>query len=249
MSDSKRLANGQERDGSTRDGILSAARDSFDSIQEMALSGPHDAAPLQEETDVQEDGGMPAGDPPDISESFAGLPIESLICAPIIAAAKGQQELVAVYVDGIKKLAYKQDANGKESDETNVLKMKIHKPVRQQDKGIEAKEYVIEAPLLSLVPVPAFVMDELDVDFNMEVKQEELSESKNHADAQTNVGYKSWWGVDAKISGNVSSDSMHRRSTDSSATYHIKARAVQQQPSEGMAKLTSILAASMEPLE
>ena len=31
-----------------------------------------------------------------VVEQFVGVPIESLICGPIVAAAKGQQELTAV---------------------------------------------------------------------------------------------------------------------------------------------------------
>lgn len=41
---------------------------------------------------------------------FAGLPIESLICGPILAAARGQQELTALYIDGVKKLAYEDES-------------------------------------------------------------------------------------------------------------------------------------------
>lgn len=33
------------------------------------------------------------------ADAFAGLPMESLICNPVIAAAKGQQELSTVYID------------------------------------------------------------------------------------------------------------------------------------------------------
>lgn len=50
------------------------------------------------------------------ADQFAGLPIESLICKPIVAAARGRQELTVVYIDGIKKLAYK---DGKSGD-TNI---------------------------------------------------------------------------------------------------------------------------------
>lgn len=46
----------------------------------------------------------------------------------------------------------------------------------------------------------------------------------------------------------IISDSEHRRQTDSSATYKIHARAIQQPPSEGMAKLTSLFAQAMEPI-
>lgn len=174
---------------------------------------------------------------------FAGLPIESLICKPIVAAARGQQELTAVYIDGIKKLAYK---DGKSGD-TNIIEFNYERPTIKADGGEGKDDYTIKAPLISLVPVPAFTMDELTVDFNMEVKSMEMSEDKTHADVNSTVKYNSWFGLDASITGNVSSDSDHKRQTDSTATYKIHARAVQQPPSEGMAKLTSLLAQAMEP--
>ena len=184
-----------------------------------------------------------------VADEFVGLPIESLICGPIIAAAKGQQELTAVYVDGIRKLAFAQDTNGNPTDKTSTISMKVPRIVKQQDQQPKTQEFTIEAPVLSLVPVPAFLMNEMTVDFNMEVKQQTLDKSSNHADLSAEVNYKSWWGVDAKITGNVSADSMHKRTTDSSATYHVTARAVQQPPTEGMTKLTHLLAEAMEPIE
>lgn len=178
------------------------------------------------------------------SQQFAGLPIESLICKPIVAAAQGQQELTAIYIDGIKKLAYA-DKDGKT---TNVLDFTYERPVIKPDGSMGSQNCTIKAPLLSLVPLPAFTMDELTVDFNMEVKSTEMSEDKTHEDVSSTVSYNSWFGLDASITGNVSSDSDHKRQTDSSATYTIHARAVQQPPSEGMAKLTSLFAQAMEPI-
>lgn len=176
---------------------------------------------------------------------FAGLPIESLICKPIVAAAQGQQELTAVYIDGIKKLAY-QDGD---ASKTNTLDFEYERPVIKQDGTMGSETCTVKAPLLSLVPLPAFTMDELTVDFNMEVKSMEMSEDKTHADVSTTVSYNSWFGLDASITGNVSSDSDHKRQTDSTATYTIHARAIQQPPSEGMAKLTSLFAQAMEPIK
>lgn len=189
---------------------------------------------------LQKKGEDPKTDPAD---QFAGLPIESLICKPIIAAAQGQQELTAVYIDGIKKLAYTQDGS-----KTNTLDFNYERPVVKADGSMGSQSCTIHAPLLSLVPLPAFTMDELTVDFNMEVKDMEMSDDKTHEDVSSTVKYNSWFGLDASITGNVTSDSEHKRQTDSSATYTIHARAVQQQPSEGMAKLTSLFAQAMEPI-
>lgn len=117
----------------------------------------------------------------DAGEQFAGLPIESLICKPIAAAAQGQQELMATYIDGIKKLAY-QDGD---KSETNDLEFKYERPVINQDGSMESESCMVKAPLLSLVPLPAFTMDELTVDFNMEVKSTEMSEDKEQEDVSS----------------------------------------------------------------
>lgn len=175
---------------------------------------------------------------------FAGLPIESLICGPILAAARGQQELTALYIDGVKKLAYEDESAKK----TNQIEFQYERPIISADKKVTVQKCKVEAPLISLVPVPAFTMDELTVDFDMEVKSTELQDDKSHKDASSTVKYNSWFGLDASITGNISSDSEHKRQTDSSATYKIHARAVQQPPSEGMAKLTSLMAQAMEPI-
>ena len=175
---------------------------------------------------------------------FAGLPIESLICGPILAAARGQQELTALYIDGVKKLAYEDESAKK----TNQIEFQYERPIIGADKKVTVQKCKVEAPLISLGPVPAFTMDELTVDFDMEVKSTELQDDKSHKDASSTVKYNSWFGLDASITGNISSDSEHKRQTDSSATYKIHARAVQQPPSEGMAKLTSLMAQAMEPI-
>lgn len=212
--------------------------------QEMELKEQHKLLSEQKEEakkqdGKKEDGGEGGGS---AGEQFASLPIESLICKPIIAAAQGQQELTAVYIDGIKKLAY--DDNG----DTNKLSFAYKRPVVQQDGTMSSQDCTVDAPLLSLVPLPAFTMDELTVDFNMEIKSMDMEDSKTHKDVSSTVKYNSWFGLNASITGNVSSDTEHKRQTDSTATYKIHARAVQQQPSEGMAKLTALFAQSMEPI-
>lgn len=130
----------------------------------------------------------------------------------------------------------------------NQIEFQYERPIIGADKKVTVQKCKVEAPLISLVPVPAFTMDELTVDFDMEVKSTELQDDKSHKDASSTVKYNSWFGLDASITGNISSDSEHKRQTDSSATYKIHARAVQQPPSEGMAKLTSLMAQAMEPI-
>ncbi len=195
-------------------------------------------------------GGDGSGSNP--SDAFVGLPIESLICGPIVAAAKGQQELSAVYIDTLMKLAYdsQSGSNGTEDgNKTKTLDFVLDRPVIDSNGQMSTQSVKISAPLLSLVPIPAFTMSELTVDFNMEVKSSTMSSDQTQSDVQSTVGFNSWFGLKSSITGNVSSDIQHKRETDSSATYTIHARAVQQPPTEGMQKLTSLFTNLMEPID
>jgi hypothetical protein len=124
----------------------------------------------------------------------------------------------------------------------------VDRPVQKDDGTVTTQNVSIKAPLISLVPVPTFTMDEMTVDFDMEVKDSQISSSDTSTKGDTNINVKTWFGLKANISGSVTSDTSHKRETDSSATYKIHARAIQQPPSEGMAKLTALFAQMMEPI-
>lgn len=233
-------------------------------IVNQALTNIGQAAALsntntQEGTTAAEEGTLADGDTPkkagdDVASSFAGLPIESLIGGPFLAAAKVQQQLAATYVDTVMKLAYREkkgQSGDKSEQETNILSFEVPRPVISEKDGktsVDVENMQINAPLLALVQIPSFQMDEVTVDFDMEVKTSDMKSDETKEDVSSTVNFKSWFGLNASITGNVSSDSVHKRESDSSATYKIHARAIQQPPSEGMAKLTSLLTQAMEPL-
>ena len=173
----------------------------------------------------------------DITKSFECLPIDQLICAPIVAVAEGQSELCRVYLDTLFKLAFKD----KEHKQINSIDFTLQRMVLDESGNTQTQNLMVSAPLLSLVPIPAFTMDEATVRFTMEVK-EVKTEKKDSA------GF-SKWGFHADIKGKVTSSSNSSRTSDHSAKYDIYARAVQQPPSEGMAKLTSIFASVIEPIQ
>jgi len=131
----------------------------------------------------------------------------------------------------------------------NTLDMTLQRPVINADGSMSTQDTKISAPLLALVLIPAFSIGTVTVDFNMEVKTSEMSGSETKADVSTKVSYRSWFGLNAEITGNVSSDSQHKRQGDSSATYTVHARASQLPTAEGMAKLTSLLSNIMEPID
>ncbi len=178
-----------------------------------------------------------------ISE-FAGLPLGQLIAQPIIEVAKGQAALCNVYLTYLYKLAYEK---GKPGGKTNVLTFNLNRPVVDKSGNTKVQSVKVEAPLLSLVPVPAFVMQEATVSFSMELKDQTIDTESSDQEVQTQFGFN-FWGFESSITGKVSAHQEHVRQSDSSAKYDIYARATQQEPSEGMAKLTSIFASVIEPI-
>ena len=51
-----------------------------------------------------------------------------------------------------------------------MITFTLQRPVVDEDGNTHMTECEIHAPLLSLVPVPSFTMDEATVRFNMEVR-------------------------------------------------------------------------------
>lgn len=183
----------------------------------------------------------------DPAEKFAGLPIGLLICQPILEAAKGQLALCQVYINTLMTLAYTDPADPSKGCRTLPFtfdRLIIDKVTGQED----VKTMTLNAPLISLVPLPSFAMDELTIDFSMQVSEATVDTSHDTTSASTTENMN-FWGFKSSITGSVTSDRSHTRTTDNSAKYEIHARAVQQPPSEGMAKLTSLFAESMQPIE
>lgn len=185
-----------------------------------------------------------------VVEQFKSLPLGMLICEPILQAARGQAALCDVYLDNVNRLAFE---NPDEKDitkrVTKTIQFPYEKPVLDKTTGqVSMKKYNITAPVISLVPLPAFLMDEMTVNFSMEVHNTDTNTNSSHSEASASSSF-SFWGCSADISGSVSSDSSHTRVTDNSAKYEVYVRASQQPAAEGMAKLTSLLAQTMEPIE
>lgn len=183
----------------------------------------------------------------DIKNEFTGLPLGLLICQPILEVAKGQAALCDVYLDTLFELAFERDKDTGDL-KTRTIKFKLSRPIINNDGTSGTMDVDIDAPILSLVPVPAFTMDEATVNFSMEVKTQDVDKDSTTDEVKTATGYKGW-GFTANISGSVTTTREHTRTTDKSAKYDIFARASQQPPAEGMAKLTTILAAAIEPIE
>lgn len=154
-----------------------------------------------------------------------------------------------------------------DKDKTKVLKFKLERPQVAPDGTVTTTSTTVQAPLISLVPLPAFTMDEVLVDFTMDIS-DQFSTSATHDSSQSTASTStsqgeaksgglfnlignvhSTWNNQTVVKGKVSTHRENTRRTDVSAKYSIRARAVQQEAADGMAKLTDLFNAMIEPIE
>lgn len=176
-----------------------------------------------------------------IGGQFAGLPIDALIGAPLTAAAKASMLMAKTTADFIDYVGF--DEKGK----LRTAAFMYHKRTMNDDGTSNLDELKVEVPMLAIAPIPNLQVDEVNVLFDMEVKQSERDSSETSASATASVSRKGWISPSFSVSGSVSAHSTHTRSTDNSAKYHVDVRATNHGTPEGLARVLDMLAANVAP--
>lgn len=175
-----------------------------------------------------------------IGEQFAGLPMDQLIGAPLTAAADASLRLANSTADFINRVGF--DANG---NLRNVA-FKYEKRSMNEDGTSNLDEMKVEVPMLAIVPIPNLQVDEVNILFDMEVKQSEKSESSMDVGATLNAT-ANFGIVKVSVSGSVSVHQANTRSSDNSAKYHVDVRATNHGIPEGLARVLDMMAANVAP--
>ncbi|HFJ2164452.1 TPA: DUF2589 domain-containing protein [Salmonella enterica] len=179
----------------------------------------------------------------EIANQFNGLPINSLIGAPLMASCEAQEMMARSTADFIKRIGFE---NNKVR---NVKFQYIQKTPEKNGDAVTVKEENMEisVPLLAIVNIPSLLVKKVDITFDMEVKSamDEKSSSDTSAEASAGGGLFGW-GV--KIKGNVSTHKESTRKTDNSAKYHIEVHAADEGMPEGLSRVLDILQTSIQPV-
>lgn len=178
-----------------------------------------------------------------ITSNFRGIPIAELISAPLMAACESQKSLAASAFSFMKEIGF-------DNDKPRLLSFPLERPVGAE--GITEK-ITVNAPFLGLIPLPALLIDDVQIDFQMEVTDTVTSKetSSSSADMQGEMNFHLGFFGSGKISmhGSVSSSRENTRSTNQTAKYQVHVSARQQQPTEGLSKLMDIMASCIEPVQ
>lgn len=182
-----------------------------------------------------------------VSDNFKGLPIAELIAAPLTAACDSQKKLAQSAFEFMTEIGFEGDGNDKKA---RLLEFNLQRPV---EGSLEPMDIKVQAPFLGLVPLPSLLVEDVQIDFQMEVTTTETSKETSSSETTVNASSNFKFGCFAKgsvsVNGKVSSSRENTRSTNQTAKYQVHVSARQQRPTEGLSKLMDIMASCVEPLK
>lgn len=189
----------------------------------------------------------------EISNELSSLPMEHLIAAPLTASIKAQKMLGHEMINFVNMLAYgTQGTTGNAGNKQILtLPMDIERPVTHDDGTITTAKVSVAPPVLGLVPIPALLIDSVDINFSMEIHTVDTSKSNSAAEIEAKAKAEAnglFYSGSLEVTGKMSTQRENTRTTDKTAKYDVTVRASQQEPTEGMAKLMDLLATTVEPI-
>ncbi len=175
-----------------------------------------------------------------IGEQFAGLDMANLIGGPLSAAADASVLLAQSTADFINKVGFDAEQNARK------VAFSFQRMEPDVDGSINQSDMKVEVPLLAIVPIPNLQIDEVNILFDMEVKQCEKSEQSMDMGAKIEAGLQIG-PFKVSVSGSVSAHSSNTRSSDNSAKYHVDVSATNHGTPEGLARILDMMAANVAP--
>ncbi len=175
-----------------------------------------------------------------VGEQFAGLDMGQLIGGPLTAAAQASTMLANTTADFINAVGF--DSTGK----LRTAAFAYQKRSMNEDGTSNLDEMKVDVPMLAIVPIPNLQIDEVNILFDMEVK--ESSTDKLSMGANMGLRGSARFGpIRVSVSGSVSVHKENTRTTDNSAKYHVDVRATNHGTPEGLARVLDMMAANVAP--
>lgn len=166
--------------------------------------------------------------------------MDQLIGGPLRAAADANAHLANSTADFINKVGFDNKGNVR-----NVM-FGYQKRTANEDGTSNLDELKVAVPILAIVPIPNLQVDEVNILFDMEVKQSQREEESMDMSASLDASLKIW-PVKVNVTGSVSSHQSNTRSSDNSAKYHVDVRATNHGIPEGLARVLDMMAANVAP--
>ena len=108
-------------------------------------------------------------DPNSVSNKFVGIPIAELVAAPLVAVCDSQKKLAQSAYEFMTEIGFNDEGK------TRMVEFNLQRPIEESPKPQDIK---VQAPFLGLIPLPNLLIDDVQVDFQMEVTAAETSAEK-----------------------------------------------------------------------
>lgn len=175
-----------------------------------------------------------------VGGQFSGLNMGQLIGGPLTAAAHASTMLAQTTANFINSVGF--DSTGR----LRTAAFAYQKRTMNEDGTSNLDEMKVEVPMLAIVPIPNLQIDEVNILFDMEVK--ESSTDKSSMEAQAGIRGTANFGIfKVSVSGSISTHKENTRSTDNSAKYHVDVRATNHGTPEGLARVLDMMSANVAP--
>lgn len=181
----------------------------------------------------------------DVKGALQGLPMSDLIGAPLTAVCDAQMKLAYSQYTFIKRMGFNED-NG----ETRLIEFNLQRPVELPDGKVDMVDTQVQAPFLGLIPIPSLLIEDVNIEFQMEVSA--TASTREKLDAETSVKASASGGfafvkASVEVQGKVSSSRENTRNTNQTAKYQVRVAARQQQQTEGLSRLMDVMAQCTAP--
>ena len=178
-----------------------------------------------------------------VADKFAGIPIAELVAAPLVDVCDSQKRLAQSAFEFMQEIGFNEEGK------TRMVEFNLQRPI---EGSTTPQDITVQAPFIGLVPLPNLLIDDVQVDFQMEVTATESSTEKSGTEgsssANANFKFGCFGGGSVNVSGKVSSSRENTRSTNQTAKYQVHVSARQQRQTEGLSKLMDIMASCVEPV-
>lgn len=182
-----------------------------------------------------------------LGNEFKGLPMESLIAAPLTAACESNLKLARTTAEFIETVGFQK--TGKGDDAKSEIRTATF-AYNVLDENGRKQKVDIDVPLLTVVQIPSLKVDLVDITFDMEIKTSETSKSSEDKSGSFSANAKVGYGpfsLSASVSGSISAHKENTRSTDKSAKYHVQVKASDHGMPEGLARVLDIMNKAIAP--
>lgn len=172
---------------------------------------------------------------PVVGSVLQSLPLKEVFAAPLVAVIDAHNAACSALETFIEKVGHDKD--------TSKIKIVEFKYTETEPDGGQLTRS-IQVPLLAVLPLPAFGVDRLTVDFDVKVDASEAAKDEDQKGLEGEIG-AGIGPVSVKLKGSLSHKSEQTRKTDTSARYTVHMEASRQPMPEAFNRVIDTLLANM----